>query len=210
MLAGQRTNNPPNTVPILLECPLTIKKYIKFVEAFDEEVFCPCCGRRTRKHGKYEKTIHFKHQSFRIPIMRRRCPDCNKTFSLMPCFTFPWGRFANHIYEFLGRWLLEGTPVCQLAEWLTTSSVSVVSLKTLYRWKHRLLEIFGKWWMDQRKKWASEFQEGEGVLSFYRQGIRSDEEIQLLLSFFFGENASVPCKGRLFSMINIRQPFVHR
>ncbi|WP_245741984.1 hypothetical protein [Anaerobacillus arseniciselenatis] len=64
--------------------------------------------------------------------------------------------------------------------------------------------------MDQRKKWTLEFQEGEGVLSFYRQGISSNEEVQLLLAFFFGENGSVPCKGRLFSMINLRQQFFHR
>jgi hypothetical protein len=195
---------------ILLECPLTFKKYMKFIETFDEDVFCPCCGRLTRRHGQYEKTIHSKHQSFRIPIMRRRCPDCDKTFSLMPCFTFPWGRFANHIYEFLGRWLTDGVPICRLNDWLTTSSVSVVSLKTLYRWKRRFQDFWGKWWIDQRKKWTSEFQEGEGVLYFYRQGISSNEEVQLLLFFFFGENDSVPCKGRLFSMIYLRQPFLHR
>lgn len=194
---------------ILLECPLTFKKYMKFLKTFDEDIFCPCCGRLTRRHGQYEKTTHFKHQSFRIPIMRRRCPDCNKTFSLMPCFTFPWGRFANHIFEFLGRWLLEGIPISLLAEWLTTASVSVVSLKTLYRWKRKFHDLWGKWWIDQRKKWSSEFQEGDGVLSLYRQGISSKEEIHVLLSYFFDENGPIPCKGRLFSMINFRQPFHH-
>ncbi|MDV2686860.1 DUF6431 domain-containing protein [Alkalihalophilus lindianensis] len=170
-------------------------------------MFCPCCGRQTRKHGKYEKTIYFKHQSFRIPIMRRRCPDCNKTFSLMPFFTFPWGRFANHIYEFLGRWLMEGVPISRLAKWLTTSSISVVSLKTLYRWKQRFQGLWGIWWINQRKKWTSEYQEGDGLLPFYRKGMTSSEEIQFLLSFFFGRNGSIPCKGRLFSEINLRQPF---
>lgn len=195
---------------ILLECPLTFKKYMKFIESFDEDVFCPCCGRLTRRHGRYEKTIHFKHQSYRIPILRRRCPDCKKTFSLMPCFTFPWGRFANHIFEFLGRWLLEGFPINQLAEWLTTASVSVVSLKTLYRWKRWFLDLWGKWWIDQRNKWTSKFQEGDGVLSFYRQGLSSKDELHVLLSYFFNDNGSIPCKGRLLSMINLRQPFHHR
>lgn len=192
-------------MPILLECPLTIKKYMKFIDSFNEEIFCPCCGRLTRKHGKYEKTIHFKHQSSRIPIMRRRCPDCNKTFSLMPCFTFPWGRFANHIYEFLGRWLMEGVPINRLAELLTTSSVSVVSLKTLYRWKLRIMGFLGKWWIDQRKRWVIEFQGGDGLLSLYRKGINSSEELQLLLSFYFDGIDSVPCKGRIVSRINLRQ-----
>jgi hypothetical protein len=194
---------------ILLECPLRIKQYMKFIESFDEDVFCPCCERLTRRHGKYEKIIYFKTKSCRIPIMRRRCPDCDKTFSLMPCFTLPWGRFANHIYEFLGRWLIEGMPISQLAEWLTTSSVSVVSLKTIYRWKRLFHDLWGKWWMNQRKKCSSEFQEGEGLLPFYRKGISSNEELQLLLSFYFGGKDSIPWKGRLFSMINLRQPFPH-
>lgn len=192
---------------ILLDCPLTFKKYIKFIENFGEDVLCPCCGRVTRKHGQYKKTIHFKHQSFRIPIMRRRCPDCDRTYSLMPCFTFPWGRFANHIFEFLGRWLLEGIPISQLAEWLTTTTVSIVSLKTLYRWKRKFLHLWGKWWIDQRKEWASEFQDGDGILSFYRQGGSSQDEITLLLSYFFVDHDSIPCKGRLLSMLNLRQPF---
>lgn len=139
-------------MPILLECSFSIKKYIKFVANFDKVVYCPCCGRITRRHGHYERTIHFKHQSFRIPIMRRRCPDCNKTFSLIPCFTFPWGRFANHIFEFLSRWLLEGIPISRLAEYLTTTAVSVVSLKALYRWKRQFHDLWGKWWINQRKK----------------------------------------------------------
>lgn len=192
---------------ILLKCPLTIKKYIKFIKTFNEEVFCPCCGRLTRKHGHYEKTVHFKAQSFRIPIMRRRCPDCVKTFSLIPYFTFPWGRFANHIYEFFGRWLMEEVSVSQLAELLTTPSVSVVSLKTLYRWKRKFQEYWGKWWIEQRKKWISEFQDGDGLLSLYREGINSNEELQLLLSFYFDGVDSVPCKGRLFSIVNLRQSF---
>ncbi|MFD2615930.1 hypothetical protein [Terrilactibacillus laevilacticus] len=99
-----------------------------------------------------------------------------------------------------------GVPVCQLAEWLTTSSVSVVSLKTLYRWKRRFQDLWGNWWINQRKKWVSEYIEDEGLLSVYRNGISSNSEIQLLLSFFFAENGSVPCKGRLFSKINLRQP----
>lgn len=194
---------------ILLECPLTFKKYMKFIETFDEDIHCPSCGRVTRKHGKYEKTIHYKHESFRIPILRRRCPDCNKTFTLMPCFTFPWGRFANHIYEFLVSWSLEGTPIGAMAEWLTTSAVSVVSLKTLYRWKKRFMDLWGKWWINQRRQMALEFQEGDRLLAVYRQVINSKQEIHFLLTLYFEENGSIPRRGRLFSIINLRQPFTH-
>ena len=190
---------------ILLDWPFTFKKYMKFIDAYNEDVFCPCCGRKTRRHGKYEKTVHFKHQSFRIPIMRRRCPDCDKTFSLMPCFSFRWGRFANHIYEFFGRWLLEGVPIGQLADRLSTASVSVISLRTLYRWKKGLFDFWGEWWINQRKEMAEEFQEGDGFLSFYRQEINSAQELHMLLVYSFGGINSIPRKGRLFSMIKLRQ-----
>lgn len=195
---------------ILLECPLTFKKYLKFIEIFNEDIHCPCCGRLTRKHGKYEKTVHFKHESLRIPILRRRCPDCNKTFSLMPCFTFPWGRFANHIYEFLLRWLLENTPISVMAEWLSTTVVSVISLKTLYRWKKRFWYLFGEWWIKLRKLLASRLQEDDGLLSVYRQGMNSKQELHFLLTLFFKESGSIPCKGRLFSIMNLRHPFVYQ
>jgi hypothetical protein len=163
-----------------------------------------------RKHGKFEKTVHFKHKSFRIPIMRRRCPDCNITFSLMPCFSLSWARFANHIYEFFIRWVLVGIPISQLAEWITTSSVSVISLKTLYRWKKLFFGLLEKWWLNQRKERAAEFQEKDGLLSLYREGMSSNQEIQFLLSFYFGGMEFVPGKGKLFSMLHLRQPFFVR
>lgn len=104
---------------------------------------------------------------------------------------------------------MDGMPISRLAEWLTTSSVSVISLKTLYRWKQRFRGLWGKWWIHQRKKWATDLQEGDGILSFYRQGMSSNEEIHLLLAYFFDHDRSIPRKGKLFSMINLRQPFGH-
>jgi hypothetical protein len=126
----------------------------------------------------------------------------------MPCFSHSWARFANHIYEFFMRWLMVGIPISQLAEWLTTSSVSVISLKTLYRWKKRFFDFWGKWWISQRKEWIEEFQEADGLLSLYRQGMSSNQEIHFLLSFYFGKSESIPRGGRLFSMIHLRQPSV--
>ena len=102
---------------------------------------------------------------------------------------------------------MDGVPICRLSDWLTTSSVSVISLKTLYRWKRRFQNLLEEWWVAQRKKLASEFQEDDGILSLYRRGMSSTHEIQLLLSFFFGGKASVPCMGRLFSMFNLRHSF---
>ena len=200
MLGGQRTNNLSNTMPILLDCPRSIKKYMKFIEIFNEDISCPCCGRVTRKHGKYERTINFKHQSYRIPILRRRCPDCDKTFSLLPSFSIPWGRFGNHLYELFVRWILEGKSVLRLAEQVTTAIVSVVSHKTLYRWKRRFMHFMMSWLIAQRKRMAHEYTDGEGILTFFRQGMNTKEELHLLLAFCFSEvDSQTPGIGRLMS-----------
>ncbi|WP_345938778.1 DUF6431 domain-containing protein [Sporolactobacillus vineae] len=189
---------------IVLECPLTIKKYIQFVAAYRQDVPCPCCGQNTRRHGKYERTVHTHRRSFQIPIMRRRCAGCRKTLSLIPCFLAPWARFINPIYECFGRALISGIPIFKLPERLTTEGVSVVSLRTLYRWKNRLRKWLSLWWINQRHIWAMENQEGDSLLSLYREGINSYEEIQGLLAFAF--RGDIPRRGRLLSLLHLRRP----
>ncbi|WP_417006708.1 DUF6431 domain-containing protein, partial [Aquibacillus salsiterrae] len=81
---------------IILEYPHSIKRYIKFINHIDIECNCPFCGRPLWNHGKYNRTVHHKTKSYVIPIIRKRCPDCDKTFSLLPSFVRPWARFSNH------------------------------------------------------------------------------------------------------------------
>lgn len=188
---------------IVLECPLTIKKYIEFITTFRQDVSCPCCEKNTRRHGQYERTVHAHRRSFKIPILRRRCADCKMTFSLTPCFLAPWARFINPIYECFGRSLISGIPIHKLPERLTTEKVSVVSLRTLYRWKNQLQQWLSLWWMNQRHALAMEFQEDHGLLLLYRKGISSCEEIQVLLKFAF--RGDVPRRGRLLSWLHLRQ-----
>jgi hypothetical protein len=62
------------------------------------------------------------------------------------------------------------------------------------------------WLVDQRKRFAAEFAEGDGVLSLYRQGLSTKEELQFLLALYFSEaGSSVPGIGRLLSGMNVRQ-----
>lgn len=192
-------------MPIILEYFIPIKRYIATIESIELEVLCPCCGRRTRKHGKYKRTVHFKTKSHEIPIMRRRCPDCKKTFSLIPCFIVPWGRFSNHIIEFLLRWVFFGIPLTLLPERLSTDEVSVISKKTVYRWKAKFFSRFLNWWKAERKRIAEHYQDGDGLLALYREGIGSADEFLLLVSFYFGEDPSIPKPGNLFSAIHFRQ-----
>lgn len=52
---------------------------------------------------------------------------------------------------------------------------------------------------------AEHYQDGDELLALYREGIGSAEEFLVLVSFFFGEDYSIPRQGKLFSAINYRQ-----
>ncbi|WP_257959282.1 hypothetical protein [Bacillus sp. V3-13] len=52
---------------------------------------------------------------------------------------------------------------------------------------------------------AEQYQDGDGVLALYREGISSVGELRVLVSFCFGEHDSIPIPGKLFSAIHFRQ-----
>jgi Domain of unknown function (DUF6431) len=192
-------------MPILISFSLCINRYFQEILSFNADTFCPCCGRRLRKHGSYKRTVVLKHGVYVIPILRRRCPSCDVTFSLLPSFITPFMRFANHIREFLGRWLLAGVPLVRLPERLSTESVSIVSLRTLYRWKRRLQSRFVAWWLEQRTAAAISPDLLESLLDSYRDGMNSEQERYLLFTHFF-RGKRVPRMGKLLSMINLQVP----
>jgi len=53
---------------------------------------CPQCKARTRlyRHGWYYRTVIEGDDCLRIPIRRLRCPDCRKSFSVLPDFLLPY------------------------------------------------------------------------------------------------------------------------
>lgn len=189
---------------ILLDYFKSIKCYITSIETMDIDAFCPCCGRRLWKHGKYERTVHHKHQSYIIPILRFRCPDCKTTHALIPCFIKPWARFSNHIWEFLGRFLLKDVPKCQLPNLLSSKRTSTISLKTVYRWSAQLKERVFTWGNEQRIKFVHDYEGGDSLLELYRFGVQTAEEWLFFLFHFF--EGDVPKLGNVFSRINIHLP----
>jgi hypothetical protein len=187
---------------ILLECSLSIKTYIKTIKTIEIELVCPCCGSKTWKHGKYERTVHTKRVPYRIPILRRKCPKCKKTFSLLPHFIKPWARFDNHVREMAGRWWLSRVPIRHLPMRLTTEKTSIISLKTLYRWLRKMKSSIIEWIYFQRKMLIG--RGGEELLELYRHGINSGEELGYFLGLLF--NGRIPPIGKLISSINLILP----
>lgn len=188
---------------IILEYPHTIKHYIKS-DQIEFEYDCPYCDRSLWSHGSYKRTVHHKSKSYDITIIRKRCPDCNKTFSFIPSFVRPWARFANHIREFFAQRVLAGIPVSHLPEVLTCVNTSVVSLKTLYRWKKQMGEFYQAWLVNQRNQAISDPSVEDQVLFFYRGGFVAYQECLFFLHLHF--NARLPRRGHLISTINISLP----
>ena len=73
---------------IVLPLLVAIKEYLgKYGDKSpDMEIRCPCCGRRLRRHGRYFRSVVLGGVLYRVPIYRRFCPRCHRTFSLCPCF----------------------------------------------------------------------------------------------------------------------------
>lgn len=192
---------------IILEYTYSIKRYIDTIETINKtlDILCPCCDKVTRKQGKYRRTVNYKTESYEIPVFRRRCAECKKTFSLLPMFIVPWGRFANHIIELFLRWILSGVPIAHLPALVTSPHVSIVSLKTLYRWKYKYLKPLLQWWQKAREQLGRDEPFGDGVLSLYREGIGTFREFGILVSLAFGSETPMPRQGNLYTAMYVRQ-----
>lgn len=190
-------------MPIILKYPCSIKHYITFSPK-KVECGCPDCGRSPWNHGSYPRTVHHKSQSYVIKILRKFCPDCRKTFSLIPSFVRPWARFANHIRELFGRWVLASVPVSHLPERLTSIDTSVVSLRTLYRWKAQMAKSYQLWLLAQRKEAVDDPYRANELIHFYRKGATKGEEILFFLGLSF--HAHLPKRGHVISTINLSLP----
>jgi hypothetical protein len=187
---------------IVLEYVLSINRYIKDFEHSNLEVVdcCPCCKRKLWKHATYKRSLLFKRKIYTIPIRRMRCSSCRKTFSLMPFFVTPWMPFANHIREYMGRWLFMGIPLSHLPEKLSSTNVSILSLRTLYRWKARLRDFWKPWYLQQRTAWATST---SGLLPLYRHGIDSVQEREMIFRFYFGTDR-LPRQGSYLNWLHLQ------
>lgn len=185
-------------MPIILEYPHSIKHYIKFFEDIDINYNCPRCDRCLWTHGSYTRMVHHRSKLYVIRVIRKRCPDCNKTYSFIPSFIKPWARFANHYREYVIRCILDGVPITLLSNRL------VISLKTLYRWKSQIARVAWQWLISQRSFAIDKPEIGSRVLTLYREGATVTEEILFFLIHYFG--GSLPRRGHVLSGINLSLP----
>lgn len=101
---------------------------------------CPCCpGERMHRHGRYWRAVVGRWRITRIPIYRWRCPRCRHTVSLIPDFLKPYARFLSLLREKAVWRRVGGWPWERIAQAVSSTAVSVVSVRTLLRWWRRML-----------------------------------------------------------------------
>lgn len=96
---------------------------------------CPDCKKLLYKHGKYYRTVITGKRAKRIPIYRRYCPDCGKTFSLLPDFLYPYSVLSGHLLQ--RAWILrytKGHSYSSIQTYLSKLVFGGVSRKTVKRW----------------------------------------------------------------------------
>jgi hypothetical protein len=203
----------PNTMTILLEYRSSINRYCKEITASAMDIPCPCCNRRLRRHSNKSKTrdVVTKIKIYRIPIIRLRCPKCDKTFSLIPSFIAPYNSYANYIRELIGRWLLSGVSLVHLLQCLCAiRDIPIVSLRSLYRWKRQWWRRFDSWFLSTRSRMAADYEFSRVLLDLYRHGMDSKQERSLVFDYFLGTHVPLPRVGNLLSAFNLHVPLAER
>jgi hypothetical protein len=87
--------------------PVTIETYSLRGKKNDFPTFdcCPLCRAMNTllRHGYYERNAIEEEACHRITICRLKCPDCRRTFSILPDFLLP---YFQHTLAFMIRILL--------------------------------------------------------------------------------------------------------
>lgn len=115
----------------------TVKGYLRLyqdVPPKDEEN-CPDCHRKLYNHGRYYRSVVTGKTLTRIPIYRRLCPECGKTFSLLPDFLFPYRIPSGRILQ--KAWFLryvKGKSYNHIQNFLSNRMTGGISYKTIIRW----------------------------------------------------------------------------
>ncbi len=103
-----------------------------------------CNNRVLYEHGSYNRTAVFKHDQFKLPIYRWRCPQCGKTLSALPDFLVPGGHFATPIREAALKRRKSGESLKQIAKSVVTVKAGSISTKTIKRWWKQHLDKAGE------------------------------------------------------------------
>ncbi len=125
-------------MPILLPNYRELNQYIEniFSNIKEMQFYCPICGRLLWKHGKYARNaVTDQLTVILICIFRLYCPECRKTFSLIPSFLKPRYSIQMSVFEnvIFSKVMLRKTYV-EITHMLSSRILGCISLKTIYRY----------------------------------------------------------------------------
>jgi len=96
-----------------------------------------CNTQPLHRHGCYWRAVVCRRRIYRIPVYRWHCPQCRKTVSVLPDFLKPYARFLSLLREKAVWRRLAGWQWERIALAVSSTAVSVVSVRTLLRWFKR-------------------------------------------------------------------------
>lgn len=132
---------------IILPLGQTVKEYKWWVQEKSKGLVlkCPGCGHnRVHRHSRYSRQVVSRFILHTITIIRWRCPSCGLTISVLPDLLIPYGRFLNRLREKAARDVSNGVSISEAAERISSTAVSVVSVRTIQRWVKRMRGLAGE------------------------------------------------------------------
>lgn len=115
----------------------TVKGYLRLYQDVPPECEedCPDCHGKLYKHGRYYRSVVTGKNLMRIPVYRRLCSACGKTFSLLPDFLFPYrvpsGRMLQRAWDLR---YVKGKSYNYIQTFFSERMIGGISYKTITRW----------------------------------------------------------------------------
>lgn len=115
----------------------TVKGYLRRYQDVPPECDkdCPECHGKLYKHGRYYRNVITRKAITRIPIYRRFCPSCGKTFSLLPDFLYPYLVHSGWVLQ--KAWILryvQEKSYSLIQSYIFSNETGGISYKTIKRW----------------------------------------------------------------------------
>lgn len=127
-------------MPIVLPLAHSVQGYLRRYGQVgpDLPLRCGHCDTQPlHRHGCYWRGVVCRRQIYRIPIYRWKCPECGRTVSVLPDFLKPHARFLSLLREKAVWRRLAGWQWERIALAVSSTAVSLVSVRTLLRWFQR-------------------------------------------------------------------------
>jgi hypothetical protein len=94
----------------------SVKAYTdRFLHFLDNLLVCPRCQGKCKRHGWRERKARTREETVILRVLRIFCPYCHRTFTILPDFLKPYGRYIQDVRQEAILAQLAGVPAEQAA-----------------------------------------------------------------------------------------------